>query len=75
MKIYLIDFDINVDDNEYMLGDFDDMSDKEIIELCEKDIYGNFHDVYNGWKQFMNSWNSDNIYYPNNAYMRVIDED
>ena len=71
MKIYIIDADLLEDIEK----DFHELTDKEVIELCEKDKYGDQHDVYDSIEEMSAYWNSDEIFYPTNTYMRVINDE
>lgn len=69
-KIYIISADI-VDDVE----EFCEMTDAQVVEMCENaPLLGGErqYDVFESVGELASAWNSEEIYYPNMSYMRVI---
>lgn len=71
MKIYIVDLVLLEDIDKH----FYELTDEEVIKLCEKDKAHNGHDVYNSIEELSGYWNSDEIFAPNNSYMRVINDE
>lgn len=68
MKIYVVHIDLLEDVDEI----FQQLSDEEVVKLCEKDTNLENHDVYDTIEEFVAAWNTDEIFPPNSSYMRVI---
>ena len=51
-----------------------DMSEAEIKELCKQDESGDMHDVYDSMEELSANWNSGEIFYPSNSFMRVFND-
>ena len=70
-RIYLVDSEL-LDELE-IDKDFNDLTDEEVVELCEvKDKDRDYHDRFNSIESMAGYWNADEILYPNASYMRVI---
>ena len=55
---------------------FRELTDEEVINLCKKDKSGR-HIICEDLKQLESIWNDNDIYdmlYPDDSYMRIIDE-
>lgn len=67
-KIYVI--------NSYLLDGidtfFDDLTDAEVLALCENDKDMLYHNVYETAEALAGAWNFDEILLPSISYMRVI---
>ena len=70
MKIYIVHTDMLEDNGKH----FDQLTDQEVIDLCEKDEDMVNHDVYESIEELSANWNTEEIFYPNMSYMRVINE-
>lgn len=70
MKIYIVHVDL-LDDIEKQFGE---LTDQEVIDLCEKDEDRENHRVYCSMEEFAADWNNDEMFYPSHSYMRVIKE-
>lgn len=72
MKIIIIHTDLLPDDKH-----FGDLTDEEVLQLCEKDrneLSNMLHDEYESVEELEANWNTDEIFYPTSSYMRVIND-
>ena len=49
-----------------------DLTNEEVKKLVETDPYN--VQMYNSLESFQFDWNNDNLYYPSESYIRIIDE-
>lgn len=70
MKIYIVHTDL-LDKTDKM---FHELIDQEVIDLCNKDENMENHRVYDSVQELSAYWNTDEVFYPDNSYMRVIEE-
>lgn len=71
MKIYIVHHDL-IDETGKA---FQDISNEELIALCEKDEENDLHDVFDSIEELSANWNTEEIFYPSSSYMRVIDDE
>lgn len=67
MKIYIVHTDA-IPEDKY----FHDLSNKEIEEMYNNDPDN--VDCYESIEELVGNWNSDEIFYPNMSYMRVVND-
>ena len=65
MKIALIHTDLLPE-----VKDFDELTNEEVLELCEKDSM--LSTIYNSIEELESDWNSDYIFDPSFSFMRII---
>lgn len=66
--IYIVNSDIfNENDKP-----FEEMTNEEIIALSERDPL--LVDIYDDIEHLADAWNCDDMFYPSNSYMRVIND-
>lgn len=68
MKIIIIHTDLLPEDRL-----FGDLTDEEVLQLCEQDDHL-LHDEYESVEELEANWNIDEIFYPTSSYMRVIND-
>ena len=67
MKIYIVHVDAWEDNR-----DFHELTNKEIEEMY--DAGSDLVDQYDTIEELSANWNSDEIFYPNMSYMRVVND-
>ena len=67
MKIIIILANLLPDDKY-----FEDITDEELLQLCEQDTEWEKHSEYDSVEELAANWNSDELFYPSYSYMRVI---
>jgi len=68
LKVYIVYAHAEILDKR----NFEDLTNEEIKKLVETDPYD--VQVYNSLESFQFDWNADNLYYPSESYIRIIDE-
>lgn len=68
LKIYIVSATAEILDKR----SFDDLTNEEIKKLVETAPYD--VQVYSSLENFQFDWNADNLSYPSNSYIRIIDE-
>ena len=66
--IYVISCDAPIMDEK----DFNEITDEEIKEMY--DAGSDYVDRYDDIHELAANWNTDEIFYPSNSYMRIIEE-
>ena len=71
MKIYIIHTEILPDDKQ-----FNELTNDEVVAICNEDTNdgGFYHSEYDSVEELAAYWNTDEIFYPNMTYMRVIND-
>ena len=69
-KIYVVHEDLLYDTGKR----FCEMTDEEVVKLCEQDTDREHHDVYDRVEDISANWNAEEFFYPSSSYMRVIDD-
>lgn len=69
MKIYIVHTDGIPSDKE-----FHELTDKEIEEMYESGDYTDYIDYYESVEELAANWNTEELFYPNMSYMRVIND-
>lgn len=67
MKIVIIHTDLLPDDKY-----FGDITNEELLQLCEKDTDWELHSEYESIEELSANWNSDELFNPSYSYMRII---
>ena len=67
MKIYIVHIDAWDDERR-----FNEVTNEEIEKMYEDDT--TYISRYNSIEELAADWNSDEIFYPNMSYMRVIND-
>ena len=70
MKIYIVHTDLLAKSDK----PFYKMTDEEVVQLCEQDEDMEQHDVYESVEELSVNWNTEEIFYPNMSYVRVVKE-
>lgn len=68
LKVYIVSAHAEILDNR----SFKDLTNEEIKKLVETDPYN--VQVFNSLESFQFDWNVDNLFYPSESYIRIIDE-
>lgn len=68
LKVYIVSAHAKILDKR----SFKDLTNEEIKKLVETDPYN--VQVYNSLENFQFDWNADNLLYPSESYIRIIDE-
>ena len=68
LKVYIVSACAEILDNR----SFEDLTNEEIKNLVETDPYS--VQVYNSLESFQFDWNADNLSYPSESYIKIIDE-
>lgn len=68
LKVYIVSATAEILDKRF----FDDLTNEEIKKLVETAPYD--VQVYSSLENFQFDWNADNLSYPSNSYIRIIDE-
>ena len=68
LKVYIVSACAEILDNR----SFEDLTNEEIKNLVETDPYS--VQVYNSLESFQFDWNADNLCYPSESYIKIIDE-
>ena len=69
-RIYIVHTDALSEDDDRR---FEDIPDEEIIDMY--DATNPYIDCYESIEELAANWNNDEIFYPPESYMRVIEED
>ena len=70
MKIYICHTDLLGEIDKH----FNELTNEEVIRLCNKDKDMMLHEEYDSVEELSAYWNSDEILYPSDSYMRVIND-
>lgn len=71
MKIIIVHIDLL----EELEKNFDELTDQEVLDLCDTDKECNLHDVFYDMDGLASAWNCEEIFIPSHSYMRVINEE
>lgn len=70
MKIYICHTNLLGEIDKH----FNDLTNEEVIAMCNADEEMDYHDEYDNIEELSAYWNSDEILYPSDSYMRVIND-
>lgn len=70
MKIYIVHADLL----EQFDKSFYEMTDEEVVALCESDTERQYHDCFESIEALSGAWNTEEVFSPYCSYMRVIND-
>ena len=67
MKIIIVHFDLLPEDKN-----FEDITDEELLQLCEQDTEWELHSEYDSVEELSAYWNDDELFSTSYSFMRII---